>query len=51
MKNLEKYEQWLLLLFDYNEDEVVFNWDDPELYKEFQKETQSIGSDIITKSI
>jgi len=38
MKNLKEYEAWLAVLFNYDEDEIILNFDDMELYKEFQQE-------------
>jgi len=38
MKKLKEFENWLAILFDYDEDKVVLNFDDKELYKEFCKQ-------------
>ena len=38
MKYKKAYWKWLLEFFNGDEDKVVINFDDPELYKDFRKE-------------
>ena len=42
MTRLERinFEEWLAILFNYDEDAVVENFDDKELYKQFKEETR-----------
>jgi len=35
-----EYEKWLAEYFEYNEDAIVENFDDKELYKQFKEETR-----------
>jgi len=35
-----EFEKWLAEYFEYNEDAIIFNIDDKELFKQFKEESK-----------